>query len=769
MGGNWRAGAAQARFGVGGQLIDPGEIPHVKYKPEGLWPASTKLRSVGDDVHATGAAIESRWRGGLPHHYQAPEAAQLVAGMGRVVTLADAARDDLFGVALALSTFASDIAPLVKQLESLRSQAWAFRGWALDHLQMHAGHTWREEIYPPWGRTGADVNRSLCNQVGDALDGILRAEAECVSAIDGCIDTVALPPASQMPHVPVVNTGAGGERTDASGNTYDWRGVALTSGWNLPWGGYQSFPHRPLTGVTADLAHALGKLWHNPLVRFVRGQASSALGNFVTGPISLAAGMAGLHLTRATDPMHRGDLRIAFSAHKAGQTWGGLWRMSKAFNVLGYTSPGAARQSMGTLKALGTNFIDLDDWKKDPWYAAGKVDGNIASLLVPGPIKGAGLGHVMEESAALGGRVAEHGIVVGGTEVARGGGLLAKAVGLGLKAPKFASDGGWVFPDVRLGVHGLKTALPHLTRHFADHFADREVPRGASPAHLLSHDLETSARPDWDRGVSRANQHLVNQLDQEMRRYTDAEHALRVQKLNGDLDAHRFERDLKALQADHDRRMADLRAEAQHRTAAAVHGHVKGDPDHDVAAIRKMLVEPDPAKRVADLRDYVHGLTSAERRELALTHPMANRLVNQLLGEAGPADRDMLGTIRHYVDGMDPHDRAAFLRDHPALRDALDHLPKPPPAEAEAESAFRAAWERIPEKAREQALDILLWRSGPLNMAGQLPGEYFWPGSPAERHSYDEAVRYLQHHPEMVMAEYLRAHALSLPTPRTGG
>ncbi len=71
---------------------------------------------------------------------------------------------------------------------------------------------------------------------------------------------------------------------------------------------------------------------------------------------------------------------------------------------------------------------------------------------------------------------------------------------------------------------------------------------------------------------------------------------------------------------------------------------------------------------------------------------------------------------------------------------------------------FQRAWEHLPEPAQEKTLDIVLWRNGPLNTASLLPADFIW-GDPKTAHDqYQTVLSYLQHHPDVAIAEYLRRH-----------
>ncbi|GIF50104.1 hypothetical protein DFJ67_3151 [Asanoa ferruginea] len=642
---HWKSNET-ARYGLGGALIDPAAIPEVHYDVGGLDGDAAKLIALGKRIESVAQGIEKRWRDGLPDHYDAPEADQLVAGTGRVVAKAGKPNADLAAVGAALSTLASAVGTLQLKLDVLRAEATAFRAWALSltsEAKFHGGagvpKDWRTELYPAWNRTfGKDVNMSLCNQVGDALDGIMRAEEACVAAIESHTDTAALPMPSEIP--PVREPGNGALRLDdARARPYDWRRLALTSGHDLPWGGWQSIPKHRIDIFTKLVAGILDSL--------------------VFSPVKFYAGLAGLGLVSAKDPMHRGQLGITFKAGTAKQTWAGVGRLMLAGAPGTYLDRGLRHQNVQTWKQLGLSFVASDE--HDPWVRTGKVAGNIAGLFTPSPAKGVGLTHALERLAEAGGEAAKRG---GWWRLAHAGEL-----------PKAVSEGAWVGADVRVGAKFGSPAIRDLADAVRSGF-------GRDGSNLTPRHLPPQPVHNPEAAVGHARQWSVD-----------------AQKSLGD---------------------------AYYPERAALH-------DAKLRALRAAEMADHPAIE----RDFTDRLAALARQHQANLDAMLDE-----------ADRRILEAQR---TGLPHHDPAA-----------------PPPVAAPAPtlstSEFERIWTKLPEGARENLLDLVLWRTGPVDTASNLPGEYFWPQAPETQEflgtPLGRTLDYLRLHPDIAIAEYLRQHPL---------
>ncbi|WP_169807030.1 alpha/beta hydrolase [Micromonospora rosaria] len=391
------------------------------YDVAGLQADAARLRAVGEQVDTTARRVHSRWSRDLPDSYDAPEVTDLVAGTLRPVDKAVDARSDLEGAAAALATLASTVGPLQQRLDSLRADAAAFRSWA---LSLGPPREWDREVYPARGQSGAEVNKNLANQVGDALNDILQAEAACVSTIVRHTSTAALPPPSEIPRI-------AGNRGVQAGPP-DWRRLALTSGTNLPWGGPQI---------------------KEP------GEVASLVGGFVTTfvgqPIEFLGGLAGLTFDRVTGTTNQRELHIGWEASTARRTWLGLGALGVMANPSTWLVPGLRQRNRQTWNGLWRGLSASDE--RNGWRRSGMVLGNIAGLLLPSPSKGIGLTDALQ------------GVATRGSRVASDGGVAAKLGGAAMTVPYRVVSGQWLFADVRLAGRGLGKAVHSgLDRMFGD-------------------------------------------------------------------------------------------------------------------------------------------------------------------------------------------------------------------------------------------------------------------------------------------------------------
>ncbi|MEV4753521.1 alpha/beta hydrolase [Micromonospora sp. NPDC049559] len=651
----WRHGAL-GRFGQGGALIDPAAIPELHYDTGGLHADAARLRSLGGKVAASAGKINKRWQGGLPEHYDAPELGDLTAGMSRVVSKATHVRTDLEAAGEALTALASAVDGAMQTLEWLRGQASAFRAWALNFtedstLAHKTPKDWRTEIYPVSGRHGHEENLSLCNQVGDTLDAVLRAEQACVSALEGHTDTTALPAPEDLP--PVRPFGNGALRADdaAAARAYgDWRRLGLTGGANLPWGGIQSLPKERIDVLTKVIA--------------------GFLDSTVISSAKYAAGFLGLSFVTARDPAHRGQLGLKFSVKTFKQTMSANYRMFLAGQPTSYLDAGQRRQNIEIIKGIGTSFVASDE--KDGAVRTGKILGNVWGLVGPSPVKGAGIAHALETVSAKGARIAEH------------GGFLGKAAGTALRVPELAANGKWIGLDVRLAGKALGAGVD-LAQHrlpTVGHLLDRA--RGLDPGHLV-HDADAATGPAAGispaRGSGDAVPHATDWAAREHARLSDRYHeqraALHQQRLDAlrhaPVEEHpritdRFDAEQRSLKDRFDADRAGIGAEAERRIGAAHRtGLSTGSAAHDAARIDDLVSRhPDAAGRSHAVRDYVDHLTAEERTALAHQHPdlvrsLRDAVPPQMYADANRAraERDLAALLGKV--GPD-HERVAALK-----------------------------------------------------------------------------------------------------------
>ncbi|MEU0353643.1 hypothetical protein ABZ302_43685, partial [Streptomyces sp. NPDC006237] len=106
-------------------MIQPEKIPQFTGNLEQLETDYADLKKDAGHVREAGGDIHSRFQG-LSAFYHAPEAEQLFATTKPVKEKADAFADDLEKVSGALSSYATEIRPLVAKLKQLKADAAAF-------------------------------------------------------------------------------------------------------------------------------------------------------------------------------------------------------------------------------------------------------------------------------------------------------------------------------------------------------------------------------------------------------------------------------------------------------------------------------------------------------------------------------------------------------------------------------------------------------------------------------------------------------------------
>lgn len=150
--------------------INPSAIPGQDLDPDAVEAGASTLRTKAGAVRDNGAGVVAEWRG-LAAHYEAPEAAQLLAVMDEVETKSRDFGDALESVATALSDFAAEIRPIKSALDAVRADAYAFR----DRIAGNAEWEYDQDL--------VDENTALVNRVNTQQVALWDAERRCANAI----------------------------------------------------------------------------------------------------------------------------------------------------------------------------------------------------------------------------------------------------------------------------------------------------------------------------------------------------------------------------------------------------------------------------------------------------------------------------------------------------------------------------------------------------------------------------------------------------------
>ncbi|MCT2592167.1 hypothetical protein LHJ74_20040 [Streptomyces sp. N2-109] len=146
------------------------DIPVYTGNLEQLEKDITSLRKDAGKIRSTGADTHSKFQG-LSAYYKAPETAQLLATTKPVRDRAEDFALQLERVAEALDTYATEIRPLVKRLETLSSEAFAFEA------EVEGDDTWNRD------EAKKDKNNKLVSGVKMVQAQFWAAERSCASKI----------------------------------------------------------------------------------------------------------------------------------------------------------------------------------------------------------------------------------------------------------------------------------------------------------------------------------------------------------------------------------------------------------------------------------------------------------------------------------------------------------------------------------------------------------------------------------------------------------
>lgn len=371
--------------------IDPILIPHYTGNLGELEKAVASLKADASGIRATGANTHSTFQGLAPD-YDAPEREQLLATTIPVRDQAGQFARGLETVQSALAAYASEIGPIVKELDRLREQAVAFRDSVKgdEHWQKSQGKT--------------DENARLIRAVAIAQEKFHAAERDAVDKITAVYCGTTFLTVDDGSHQP----GMYG---------YDPKAVAKVT--ETPWGTVAKREH-------GALETAWDRTWHmvtnNPAADFAKGFV-------IDGTWGTARG-----------------LMTAFGwdgKDKAAAAWKNLgvlaagsvtFPWSQATRVLPDSwLPKQAREYKKAANAADKGFLAWDEWKKNPHRAAGAVSFNGLTILIP-EARAAGLARAGTTTGKVLTTVARIG------EVADPVNLAAKGVGKGFTAAKSALE-----------------------------------------------------------------------------------------------------------------------------------------------------------------------------------------------------------------------------------------------------------------------------------------------------------------------------------------
>ncbi|MFF4654819.1 hypothetical protein [Streptomyces sp. NPDC001381] len=323
-------------------MIKPEAIPQFTGNLFQLELDHAALKKDAGNVRSTGSDVHSQFQG-LSAFYHAPEAEQLFATTKPVKDRADDFATDLETVSTALSSYATEIRPLVSKLLELKTKASTFVASVKDDDE------WE------YDEDKVDEHNQLRDDITATVAAFWAAERTChnkITAIWGGTQMVA---------------GDGSERTDQYGfNAEDMKNA------KLPWGDPVEERHH-----WYEVGHWVKSfVWDGLIVDGVWGTIKG-LGTLV--------GFGGW------DAM--------------GQAWKGLAQLATGLVITSMPGIGTAfwllpddklpswlRDSRTAMKETGKALVAWDEWGKNPGRAAGAVTFNVLTTVFTGGAGGAAAG-----------------------------------------------------------------------------------------------------------------------------------------------------------------------------------------------------------------------------------------------------------------------------------------------------------------------------------------------------------------------------------------
>ncbi|WP_460065666.1 hypothetical protein [Streptomyces sp. YKOK-I1] len=323
-------------------MIKPEEIPQFTGNLFQLELDHAALKKDAGNVRTTGSDVDAQFQG-LSAFYHAPEAEQLFATTKPVKTRADDFATDLETVSSALSSYATEIRPLVSKLLELKTKASTFVASVKDDDE------WE------YDEDKVDEHNGIRDDITATVAAFWAAERTCHNKITGIWG------GTQMV------AGDGSERKDQYGfNAEDLKNA------KLPWGDPVDEKHH-----WYEVGHWVKSfVWDGLIVDGIWGTIKG-LGTLV--------GFGGW------DAM--------------GQAWKGLAQLATGLVISSIPGVGTAfwllpddklpswiRDSRTAMKETGKALVAWDEWGKNPGRAAGAVTFNVLTTVFTGGAGGAAAG-----------------------------------------------------------------------------------------------------------------------------------------------------------------------------------------------------------------------------------------------------------------------------------------------------------------------------------------------------------------------------------------
>ncbi|MFB6850577.1 ADP-ribosyltransferase [Streptomyces sp. NPDC056373] len=323
-------------------MIQPEKIPQFTGNLEQLETDYADLKKDAGHVRDAGGDIHSRFQG-LSAYYDAPEAEQLFGTTKPVKEKADTFGDGLEKVSGALSSYATEIRPLVAKLKELKSKAHTFVESVKDDDE------WE------YDEDKVDEHNQLRDDITSTVAAFWAAERTChnkITALWGGTQMVA---------------GDGSKKK----NQYGFNADDLKNA-KLPWGDPVEEKHK-----WYEVGHWVKSfVWDGLIVDGVWGTIKG-LGTLVGFGGWDAMGQAWKGLAQLATG-------LVITSIPGAQTW--FWTASDK------DMPSWLRDSRTAMKETGKALVAWDEWGKNPARAAGAVTFNVLTTVFTGGAGGAAAG-----------------------------------------------------------------------------------------------------------------------------------------------------------------------------------------------------------------------------------------------------------------------------------------------------------------------------------------------------------------------------------------
>lgn len=388
--------------------VDPAEVPVFTGDLATLDEKVKAISSGGATVSSKASDVHTSF-GGLSAFYQAPEADQLFATTKPVSDVGLTVSSDMCTIAGALGTYSRDAEPLVKKLETLKTEAAEFRTKVADD------DDWRED------GDLIEENLNRRNEIAEVWAQFQEVERTAYAKIVALVGGKAL----------TVNDGSNGK------GMYGYDAEALKQSKSLPW------------GDAVEESVPAWQVWEHAW-DFGKGLVVDG----VWGTLKGLGGLVGLSGWDTFKASWTGLGKLATGlAISSIPVVGSLYLAAPADKL-----PSWLRDSRTAMKETGKALLAWDQWGSNPSRAAGAVTFNVLTTVFTGgtggAVSGAGKAGAVARTLSFAGKAGRaidpmtYLFKGAGAGVSKIGDVMAGLKGLGkVEIPKIDVDGAVALPD----------------------------------------------------------------------------------------------------------------------------------------------------------------------------------------------------------------------------------------------------------------------------------------------------------------------------------